>query len=120
MLEILLGFAVGAVIGVFITDRLHQRATTDLLLRLGVTEAQITRVMSGLRKDIDGEPELTNIEVTIEQQDNQLFAYRVDTKEFLGQGSDRDELIKRIGLTLQNVRLIIVEGSELIKETPTS
>jgi hypothetical protein len=58
------------------------------------------------------------LEVTIEQHQGVLYAYRKDTKQFLGQGTDREGLIDSISKRMTDVRLIIdqQDGADLLQK----
>jgi hypothetical protein len=68
----------------------------------------------------DGNP-LTPLEVTIEQHQGVLYAYRKDNKQFLGQGTDREGLIDSISKRMTDVRLIIdtADGADLLQKNNT-
>ena len=107
-------------------DHIHKAVIADLLERAGVTPEKLEEIMLDLQKEMDPESvtskELPDLEITIEQHSNTLYAFRKDNAEFLGQGATRDELIERISKKVSNVTLIIAEGdgAALIKENPTS
>jgi hypothetical protein len=72
-----------------------------------------------LSNDDDSEElALTEMEIRIEQHAGQLYAYRVEDDQFMGQGTDRESLIKRIAEDVNDVRLIIRDenGANLLKE----
>ncbi len=117
---------VAGLVGYRIADHLHKSVLADLLERAGVTPEKLEQVMADLRKEVEGdeeaEQEFPNLEITIEQHSNTLYAFRKDTAEFLAQGATRDELIEMISKKVSNVTLVIAEadGAQLIKENPTS
>jgi hypothetical protein len=61
---------------------------------------------------------LTPLEVTLEHDQGMIYAYRKDTKQFLGQGTDREGLISSISQRMDNVRLIIdsADGADLLQK----
>lgn len=67
----------------------------------------------GLIQDEDG---LESIEVKLEQHGTAIYAFRKDTDQFLGQGTDKESLILRLSETMRNVRLVISQedGGALI------
>jgi hypothetical protein len=91
-----------------------------ILKELGVTDQQMIKLARdngiGVESSAD-EPELTAVEIKLEQHLGVIYAYRLKDNQFLGQGSDRDELIESLKKNLANVRLIIAEehGAKLIK-----
>jgi hypothetical protein len=58
------------------------------------------------------------VEVTIEQHQGVLYAYRKADSQFLGQGTDRDTLVSSITNRLQGVRLKISDsdGADLLQK----
>lgn len=116
----------GGMVGYRIADHLHKAVMADLLDRAGITPEKLEQIMLDLQKEMEpgfkSEKEFPDLEVTIEQHSNTLYAFRKDTAEFLAQGATRDELIKMISEKVSNVTLVIAEadGAALIKENPTS
>ena len=116
----------GGMVGYRIADHIHQSVIADLLDRAGVTPEKMEQIMQDLQREMEPESktlkEFPDLEITIEQHSNTLYAYRKDTAEFLAQGATRDELIEMISKKVSNVTLIIAEGdgAALIKENPTS
>jgi hypothetical protein len=129
MTEILTLVAVallGGMVGYRIADHLHKTVLADLLERAGVTPEKLEQIMLDLQQEIQPESktlkEFPDLEVTIEQHSNTLYAFRKDNDQFLAQGKDREELIEMISKKVSNVTLVIAEadGAALIKENPTS
>jgi hypothetical protein len=54
----------------------------------------------------------------LERHQGVIYAYRKDTQQFLGQGTDQDSLISSIAHRMTGVRLIIREadGAELLQK----
>lgn len=106
-------------IGYRASQIVHVMSFKQVLEDLGVTTEQLQELarkngMEGLVDDQSndsntGEAALTSIEIKIEEHQGVLYAYRLDTDQFLGQGPDRDQLIGRLKDNLTNVRLIISE-----------
>ena len=105
----------------------HARIFAKMLEELGVTEKDLDGLIKNRKKEQGEEPVsqeeieeelLEEIPVKIEQHQGQLYAFRVDNDAFLGQGADRESLIKRLTETMNGVRLTISEenGSKYIKE----
>lgn len=61
------------------------------------------------------------VEVKLEQHGSQIYAYRKDTDQFLGQGTDRDSLIARLNQTMRPCRVLIAkeDGAELLSKSHT-
>ena len=126
-LDLILVGAVCGYIGYRIADHIHQSVIADLLHRAGVTPEKLESIMDDLRDEIESpgraeEESFPKIEVRIEQHNGQMYAYRKDTEQFLGQGVDRESLLKIIAEKMSNVTLVIREedGAALIKENPTA
>jgi hypothetical protein len=61
---------------------------------------------------------LEPVEITLEQHQGVIYAYRKDTQQFLGQGTDRQGLIDSISKRMTDVRLIIdnADGADLLRK----
>lgn len=120
---ILIGFVIGYIVGKAVTNWINTTAFRELLNDLGVTNAQLMKVKARIDQDLQDatgapeEVELTPVEIKIEQHQGQLYAFRKDNDQFLGQGKTREELIEHLKKNLTNVRLIIAEedGAKLIQ-----
>jgi len=101
--------------------RIHTQITMALFRALGLTEQQLRsagdRIMAELKVQQLRDQGIDIIDVRLEQHQGLIFAYRVDTAEFLGQGSNRDELISSIANRIPGARMRVTEetGMELIK-----
>jgi len=126
IIEFLVAFALGCWVGSAVSRSWMSLSFREILRDLGVTEQQLRdlaqkndiRVPVENPKDsITGEITLTPMEIRIEEHNGCLYAYRLDNNLFLGQGTDRQQLIERLKDNLTNVRLIISEdnGAKLIK-----
>ena len=118
----ILAFLIGCLVGVFvgwrINDQLHTSLTTDLLKTVGVTESDLRQAITKLQSDSSEDGELPRVEVRIEEVDGGLYAYRIDTQEFLGQGTDQTTLLDRINeLNKTNFILVVSQsnGADLLK-----
>lgn len=104
----------------------HARIFADMLEKLGVTEKDLDKLLKKVQAE-GGEASQEEIEeelleeipIKIERHQGQLYAFRVDNDAFLGQGTDRESLIKRLTESMTGVRLTISEdhGSKYIRET---
>lgn len=94
----IIGTVVGFAVGWRICNRFHENMMSEILKSAGVTADQLETAILRIQQDLsdDHEDAMPKVEVRIEQHGSALFAYRVDTDQFLGQGIDRDELIARI------------------------
>ncbi len=120
---IVVGFVIGYIAGKAVANWTNTVAFRELLKDLNISDAQLMKVKAKIDRDLQeatGAPEeveLTPVEIKIEQHQGQLYAFRLDNDQFLGQGKDREELIEHLKKNLTNVRLIIAEdnGAKLIQ-----
>lgn len=101
-----------------------QRMTFGHILKeLGVKEGDLEKIkrrhmiIDDEEPAPEEEPYLEEIEVKIEQHQGQLYAFRLDNDQFIGQGATREDLVKRIAEQMSDVKLIIREenGAALMK-----
>jgi hypothetical protein len=119
MLDLIVVFAVAFYLGHKLSSLWQQWTFARILDDLGVKPHQIKALLD---EDTAAESEeLARLEVRVEQHQGVLFAYRTDTEEFLGQGTDKQTLIDSIARRLRDVRLVIHEGqgAELLRKDNT-
>jgi hypothetical protein len=122
---IVLAFAAGWYIGSTVTTHLLALSFRQILNDLGVKNEQLRQLATDVGVELpavnqnaaDGDS-LTPLEVTLEHDQGMIYAYRKDTKQFLGQGTDREGLISSISQRMDNVRLIIdsADGADLLQK----
>jgi hypothetical protein len=112
---IVIGFIAGYLMGKTVANWTNTLAFREILKDLGVKDSDIQK----LRESPDDDDELDQLEVKIEQHQGQLYAFRLDNEQFLGQGASREELIESLKGKLNNVRVIVSEehGAKLIQNT---
>ena len=84
--------------------------------------------MEDLKKEIGQETEpdaAAEINIKVEQHGEQIYVFRKDTDEFLGQGRNYDEILKILQSKFQNVKFAVSkeDGADLLglaKNNPTS
>jgi hypothetical protein len=110
-----LGLIVGYWLGKLITNALNTISFREILKDLGVTQQQMDQLRERALND-SSEQQLEEIEVKLEQHQGQIYAFRVDNDQFLGQGPDRESLLQRLTETMTDVRIIIAKehGADLI------
>ena len=121
---VVLAFALGWWLGSKITAHLMALSFRQLLDDLGVTNQQLRKLAQEVGMDV---PDITaepavEIEIRLEQELNQIYAYRKDTQQFLGQGSDAQALIDHLNHTFANGARLIVsdsDGAELLRKHNT-
>jgi hypothetical protein len=122
---VVIAFASGWYIGSQVTTYLLSISFRQILNDLGVKNEQLRQLATDIDPDFpavnqnaaDGEG-LTPLEITLEQHQGVIYAYRKDTKQFLGQGTDREGLIDSISKRMTDVRLIIdtADGADLLQK----
>lgn len=110
-MEYIVMLIVGAIIGFKISSALNIMTIRRILDDLNVSEQDLRRLAEkqGIELPPPDEPKLEEIEIRIEEHEGTLYAYRMDTDQFLGQGPDREGLIQRLTENLTNVRLIVAK-----------
>lgn len=100
-------------IGYKVSEALNHMTFRSILKDLGITDQQMRELAASKGVDLaeaeSAGSELPVLEVRIEQHGSELFAFRKDTDQFLGQGPDRDALIKRLTENLTNVRVVVAK-----------
>jgi tRNA A37 N6-isopentenylltransferase MiaA len=134
LLLIIVG-VLGFVLGAKTMNIFHTYMIRNILKELGITPKQLKEVEQRLMQDLEQhDPELAQkirkdhesrvsdslpvMKVKLEQHQGTLFAYRADTEEFVGQGTDRDTLATSIAHRFKGVRVEILNG-ELLQKSPT-
>ena len=95
-----------------------------MMQEAGISNAELNKFIDHYRPEmieeglIDEDDGLERIEVKLEQHGSAIYAFRKDNDQFLGQGTDKESLVKRLSETMRNVRLIInsEDGGALIGE----
>jgi hypothetical protein len=124
LLAFLIGCVIGGIAGWKINDQLHTSLTTDLLKTVGVTESDLKQAIIKLQGEQPvSEEALPGVEVRVEQVDNQLYVYRLDTEEFLCQGATRDDIVNCLATRFhKDFKIIVSEehGAKYLKPNPTA
>jgi hypothetical protein len=119
MLDLIVVFAVAFYLGHKLSSLWQQWTFARILDDLGVKPERLKALIDeDAAAESDG---LARLEVRVEQHQGVLFAYRTDTEEFLGQGTDKQTLVDSIARRLRDVRLVIHEGqgAELLRKDNT-
>jgi hypothetical protein len=119
MADIILSVFVGLILGIWITDRFHRRIMQDFLEAMQFSDQDLARLKQRLSQRLNStDSELAVIEVRLEQHGDELYAFRKDTEQFLGQGPDRDALIQRLNETMQpcKINITLEDGAELLQK----
>ena len=125
LIAVIIAFVFGWYLGSWVTTHLLALSFRQILTDLGVKNEQLRQLATDVGIELPavnentatGDP-LTPLEITLEQHQGVLYAYRKDTKQFLGQGTDREGLIDSISKRMTDVRLIIdqQDGADLLQK----
>jgi hypothetical protein len=122
-MELLISVCVAFWLGMKLATAWNTIAFRKILEELGVKDSQMKDLArrNGLEvpeeEEVATALELTPVEIRIEEHEGRLYAYRLDNGLFLGQGSDRDQLIENLKHNLTNVKVIVDRdnGADLLK-----
>ena len=127
MTELIIAAIVGIFIGWQAAKRVHLDGFRQLLRALKVTEDDLLRAMIKIQSkewqldEPEGATDSTVVDVKLEQQGTQIFAYRKSDDQFLAQGSDADSLIARLNENLTPCRVVVAQedGADLLQKRNT-
>ena len=128
ILAFIIGAVLGGLIGYRVADGVHKAVMPDMFRRLGVTPDQLEQVLQDLQKEVnaeEGKDTRTEITIKVEQHGTQLYVFRKDTDEFLGQGKDHNEILSILQKKFKGVKFSVTEEDgagllNMIKNNPTS
>ena len=127
MIELFIAAAVGIFIGWQASKKVHLDGFRQLLRALKVTEQDLLRAMIKIQSaewqldDHEGSKDDAIVDVKLEQQGTEIFAYRKSDDMFLAQGSDADSLIARLNQNLTPCRVVVAQedGADLLQKNNT-
>jgi len=127
MIELFIAALLGLFIGWQASKRVHLDGFRQLLKALKVTEDDLLRAMIKIQSaewqldDVEGTKDHTVVDVKLEQQGTQIFAYRKSDDMFLAQGTDADSLIARLNENLTPCRVVVAQedGADLLQKNNT-
>jgi len=127
MTEIIIAALVGIFIGWQASRQVHIDGFRQLLKALKITEADLLRAMIKIQsrewqqEDTEGSTDSAVVDVKLEQQGTQIFAYRKSDDQFLAQGSDADSLIERLNQNLTPCKVVVAkeDGADLLLKNNT-
>ena len=127
MTEIIIAVLVGIFIGWQASRQVHIDGFRQLLKALKITEADLLRAMIKIQsrewqqEDLEGATDPAVVDVKLEQQGTQIFAYRKSDDQFLAQGTDADSLIERLNQNLTPCRVVVAQedGADLLRKNNT-
>jgi hypothetical protein len=125
-IALIIVFAFGWYIGSKVQFWLDQITFKHILEDLGVTNKQLTGLITSddapaVNASTESGDGLEPVEVSLERHQGVIYAYRKDTQQFLGQGTDQQGLIDSISKRMDNVCLIIdqQDGADLLRKNNT-
>jgi hypothetical protein len=124
MTELIIVGLVGILIGWQAAKRVHLQGFRQLLRALKVTEEDLLRAMIKIQsrewqpEDLEGAKDHTVVDVKLEQQGTEIFAYRKSDNQFLAQGSNADSLIERLNQNLTPCKVVVAQedGADLLQK----
>jgi hypothetical protein len=127
MTELIIAALVGIFIGWTASKQVHLDGFRQLLRALKVTEEDLLRAMIKIQSrewqlDADeGSADHTVVDVKLEQEGTEIFAYRKSDNQFLAQGSNADSLIERLNQNLTPCKVVVAkeDGADLLQKNNT-
>jgi hypothetical protein len=127
MTELIIAALVGIIIGWTASKQVHLDGFRQLLRALKVTEEDLLRAMIKIQSrewqlDADeGSTDSTVVDVKLEQEGTEIFAYRKSDNQFLAQGSNADSLIERLNQNLTPCKVVVAkeDGADLLQKNNT-
>ena len=124
MTELIIVGLVGIFIGWQASRQVHLDGFRQLLKALKVTEEDLLRAMIKIQSrewqlnDHEGAKDSTVVDIKLEQQGTEIFAYRKSDDQFLAQGSDADSLIERLNQNLTPCKVVVAQedGADLLQK----
>ena len=127
MTELIIATLLGILIGWQASKRVHLQGFRELLRALKVTEEDLLQAMIKIQSGEwqldapEGTKDETVVDVKLEQQGTQIFAYRKSDDQFLAQGTDADSLIARLNENLTPCKVVVAQedGADLLQKSHT-
>ena len=127
MTELIIVGLLGIFIGWRAASHVHLDGFRQLLKALKITEQDLLRAMIKIQsrewqlEDPEGTKDETIVDVKLEQQGTEIYAYRKSDNQFLAQGSDAASLIERLNQNLTPCRVVVAQedGADLLQKNNT-
>ena len=119
---LLTGVCIGGFVGFKVAEYIHVTMFRDILVKLKVKDSDMRGMIQDLQKDLT-EDAMPRVEVKVEQVNDQLYVYRLDTMEFLCQGANREAVLACLSERFHKDFTIVLSeehGAKYLKESPTS
>ena len=127
MTELIIVGLLGIFIGWRAASHVHLDGFRQLLKALKITEQDLLRAMIKIQsrewqlEDPEGTKDETIVDVKLEQQGTEIYAYRKSDNQFLAQGSNAASLIERLNQNLTPCRVVVAQedGADLLQKNNT-
>ena len=127
MTELIIVALVGIFVGWQASRRVHLDGFRQLLKALKITEEDLLRAMIKIQstdwqlEDHVGSTDDTIVDVKLEQQGTEIYAYRKSDNQFLAQGSNAASLIERLNQNLTPCKVVVAQedGADLLQKNNT-
>jgi hypothetical protein len=127
MTELIIAALVGIFIGWTASKQVHLDGFRQLLRALKITEDDLLRAMIRIQsrewqqEESEGTNDHTVVNVKLEQQGTEIYAYRKSDDQFLAQGSNADSLIERLNQNLTPCKVVVAkeDGADLLQKNNT-
>jgi len=127
MIELIIAALVGIFIGWTASKQVHLDGFRQLLKALKITEDDLLRAMIKIQSRewqqdaLEGAKDPAVVNVKLEQQGTEIFAYRKSDDQFLAQGTDADTLIERLNQNLTPCKVVVAkeDGADLLLKNNT-
>jgi len=125
MTELLIvAWVFGLLIGWSASKQVHLNGFRQLLRALKITEDDLLRAMVKIQsaewqlEQAEGTEDRAVVDVKLEQQGTEIFAYRKSDNQFLAQGSNADSLIERLNQNLTPCKVVVAkeDGADLLQK----
>ena len=127
MTELIIVGLLGIFIGWRAASYVHLDGFRQLLKALKITEQDLLRAMIKIQsrewqlEDPEGTKDETIVDVKLEQQGTEIYAYRKSDNQFLAQGSNAASLIERLNQNLTPCKVVVAQedGADLLQKNNT-
>ena len=127
MTELIIVGLLGIFIGWRAASHVHLDGFRQLLKALKITEQDLLRAMIKIQsrewqlEDPEGTKDDAIVDVKLEQQGTEIYAYRKSDDQFLAQGSDAASLIERLNQNLTPCKVVVAQedGADLLQKRNT-
>ena len=127
MTELIIVGLLGIFIGWRAASHVHLDGFRQLLKALKITEQDLLRAMIKIQsrewqlEDPEGTKDETIVDVKLEQQGTEIYAYRKSDDQFLAQGSNAASLIERLNQNLTPCKVVVAQedGADLLQKNNT-